>query len=356
MAWDVADVNDTTQRSKAPTKRSLGYYENENKNKKGTITLTEMKTVAFLILAHKSPKQIVRLLKALNHPQVDCYLHLDKKMHITEEERAEIQLKGGAILPQRVSCYLDDWSLCEAALLLLNESRRVSSYKYYMLLSGQDYPIKPIPDLIQLLDRNYPKPYIDTTPYSEDNWISYKLWTTKLHSKVKFTCNKVQLKIGCKIRGLNRVQDICQRLSSKFSPSALCQLESLNVKIYGGSAWWALSDLTVNEMMSDIQSNPQIVETFKWVFTPEELFFQTMVMRTSVASMVEVNPVDKRAQNGLTYANFVSPTKEVSCHPHILESEDWEWLKLRPEYFARKFDMDRSPKVLDIIEKSLNNK
>lgn len=222
-----------------------------------------------------------------------------------------------------------------------------------MLLSGQDYPIKTISDLVQLFDCNYPKPYIDTTPYSESNWISYKLWTTKLHSKIKLTCNKIQLRIGSKIRGLNRFQDICQRISSKFLPSALSQLNSLNVKIYGGSAWWALPDVAVNEMMSDIQANPRIVETFKWVFTPEELFFQTMVMRTSVASMVDVNPVDMRTQNCLTYANFVSPTRGVSCHPHILEMEDWEWLKHRPEYFARKFDNDLSSALLDNIDKVL---
>lgn len=106
-------------------------------------------------------------------------------------------------------------------------------------------------------------------------------------------------------------------------------------------------------MVSDIQANPRIVETFKWVFTPEELFFQTMVMRTSVASLVDINPVDAREQNCLTYANFVSPTKGTSCHPHVLELEDWEWLKPRPEYFARKFDIDSSPELIDLIDITL---
>ena len=312
-----------------------------------------MKTIAFLILAHKNPEQIIRLLKVLKHTQADCYLHLDKKMQITEEQKAEIRLQGGVIIPQRESCYLDDWSLPKAELLLLNESRKVCSYKYYILLSGQDYPIKPISDLIELLEQNYPKPYIDATPYSENNWIAYKLWTTKLHRKFKFVCNRIQSRVG-RVRGLNRLQDICQRLSSKFQPSAFSQLASLNVKVYGGSQWWALPDVAVNEIMSDIQANPRIVETFKWVFTPDELFFQTMVMRTSVAPLIDINPVDAREQHCLTYANFVTPTKGFCSHPHILETEDWKRLKQRPEFFARKFDMDSSPNVLDVIDKSLN--
>ena len=49
---------------------------------------------------------------------------------------------------------------------------------------------------------------------------------------------------------------------------------------------------------------------------------------------------------------FFLPTEGASYHPHILEMEDWEWLKQRPEYFARKFDIDSSL-LLDMIDNTL---
>lgn len=35
--------------------------------------------IAILIQCHKNPKQINLLLERLNHPDIDCYLHIDKK-------------------------------------------------------------------------------------------------------------------------------------------------------------------------------------------------------------------------------------------------------------------------------------
>jgi len=306
--------------------------------------------IAVLILAHKNSTQVARLIHSLKHPKVDCYLHFDKKMPITH---AEMQSLGGAVIAERISCFLDDWSLCQAALLLLQESRKIFQYKYYILLSGQDYPIKPIGNLVNFLEKNYPKPFIDMTPYSVNNWIAYKFWTTKFHHDFKVVIRDMQSVVKHRIPGTNRMADLCQKLSSKFRPTAFELLSSLGVNIYGGSAWWTLPDLAVEEIFKDMEAHPNITDAFKWSFTPEETFFQTMTMRTSVAHFVDVNPVDERAQNCLTYAHFVSPTKGASCHPHILEENDWIWLQQRPEYFARKFDMNCSPKVFDIIDKTL---
>ena len=36
--------------------------------------------IAILIQCHKNPKQINLLLERLNHPQIDCYVHIDKKL------------------------------------------------------------------------------------------------------------------------------------------------------------------------------------------------------------------------------------------------------------------------------------
>lgn len=41
--------------------------------------------IAILIQCHKNPKQINLLLERLNHPDIDCYLHIDKKADFTDK-------------------------------------------------------------------------------------------------------------------------------------------------------------------------------------------------------------------------------------------------------------------------------
>lgn len=134
---------------------------------------TKQDKIAVLILCHKNPGQIKRLLSAVNHPQIDCYLHLDKKMQISDEQIKLLKQQGSTICSKRISCYLDDWSLCEAELGLLTEAKKIG-YRYYILLSGQDYPIKPVRDFVSLLYKTYPKPYIHTIRYSDGNWVKEK--------------------------------------------------------------------------------------------------------------------------------------------------------------------------------------
>lgn len=39
--------------------------------------------IAHLILAHKNPVQLQKLITALSHPSFDFYIHVDKKVDIT---------------------------------------------------------------------------------------------------------------------------------------------------------------------------------------------------------------------------------------------------------------------------------
>lgn len=311
--------------------------------------------IAVLIICHKNPEQVKRLLGAMNHPQIDFYLHLDKKMEISEEQLKLLKQKG-RICSKRISCYLADWSLCEAELLLLTEAQKIG-YRYYILLSGQDYPIKPVRDFVSLLYKTYPKPYIHTIRQTDGNWVKAAFSHTRTYCYSKEIVRRIYRiasSIGInKVRGLNRLLGIVDSVSTFWGPSVYEDLRKhAAVEVYGGSQWWALPDIAVNELLNDIVAHPNVVKWLRCSIAPDETFFQTMVMRTSVANLVDVNrdPV----QGEMTYANFVSPRNKVkNCHPYIITEEDWYWLKERPEYFARKFDVDISTKILDVLDREI---
>lgn len=76
--------------------------------------------VAFLMQCHKNPKQINLLLKALKHPQVDVFIHMDSK---NENIRENIEKIDGVYLLPKKDCVDVQWaqfSQVQATLNLLD--------------------------------------------------------------------------------------------------------------------------------------------------------------------------------------------------------------------------------------------
>lgn len=76
--------------------------------------------VAFLMQCHKNPKQINLLLKALKHPQVDVFIHVDSK---NENIRENIEKIDGVYLLPKKDCVDVQWaqfSQVQATLNLLD--------------------------------------------------------------------------------------------------------------------------------------------------------------------------------------------------------------------------------------------
>lgn len=215
-------------------------------------------------------------------------------------------------------------------------------------MSAQDYLIKPIEELLSFLTLNYPKPFIDCTPYAPDNWIYHKFCHTPFYGK---TYGSVYGLRGLKGKiGRNAVRLIDKGLL-KLQPDMKKRLDLYGRKYYGGSQWWILPDKLVLEILEFVKNNSMFVKDL-YDCIPDEIFFQTIAMQTSFAPLIEVNSPDQVSQNSLTYANFSPPGKKFCGHPHTITVDDWSWLCKRREYIARKFDIETSPEIFDIIDEA----
>lgn len=308
--------------------------------------------IACLILAHKNASQIKRLSDTLTRNGLFVFIHLDRKWTLTPDDKELFASfsSNAYIIDERISTFLDHRSLVDASLALIREAKRVLNPNYYILMSAQDYPIKPIPELKDMLYRKYPNPFIDCTPYDKRNWIYYKFKDSGLYNDFLHTLRQSRC---CFIRKVERRLHKFHLGNTRFSLHR--KLQESGVALYGGSAWWTLPDIVINEILSDINLNKYLYNLNLKSYTPEETFFQTYTMRTSLKTKVSVNDRTEQAQNCLTYANFETPTKPFCGHPHIIESEDWKWLVARREFFARKFDMEKDKKVFDVIDKFIGN-
>ena len=307
--------------------------------------------IAILILAHKNIIQLLRLAQRLQGKDIDLYIHLDKKWNVSTENILALK-RYAEIIDERISCGLDSDSLVDAELKLLKCASK-KQYHYYCLISGQDYPICSNEEIVNKLIKNYPKSIIDVTPYAKGNWVWlkfnasswYKDKNTILNKKINNRIIKKVIKSFCLIWDIV----VIQRGNTLYK-----KLQNMNTMPYGGSEWWILSDLAVQEIFTLIEHEKEICTLIKQGFTPEEIFFQTLFMKTKFASEITVNDPMENERRCATYIDFGGGGRIKSAHPYVLTMGDAKKIiqaKEKGYMFARKFDLNEDEKIFDFLDK-----
>lgn len=305
---------------------------------------------AVLIIAHKNVEQVIRLIHSLQDESLDIYIHIDKKWAVSPSDLQKIADAGRyvVVLEERFSGFLDTWSLCEITLALMKCALSCGDYGYYMLLSAQDYPIKPISYIKAYLDEQYPKPLIDCTPMVKDNWIYSGFRWIRFHAYYRLV---ERITKSVRLRKLLLLPAYAlQLVVTMLVGSPYKRLKKEGCMLYGGSAWWILPHEIVKLCVEEVDKKTEIVKAFKLKNTPEETFFQTMAMRSRLKDMIEVNNPHEVLQNCMTYAYFFDETHAPTGHPYILNKNNFEMIKKRKELFARKFDIDVDAEILTMID------
>lgn len=115
--------------------------------------------LAILLLCHKNAEQINLFLDTLKHPDIEFFIHMDKKANILYqiEQRPDIH-----ILPNnlRVDVKWSGFSMIEATLNLLWEAYKIKKFDYYWLCSGQDFPLVTADKIVKYFEIHKGKNFI----------------------------------------------------------------------------------------------------------------------------------------------------------------------------------------------------
>lgn len=99
---------------------------------------------AILILAHKNLTALKRLTMYFSK-DCDVYIHIDKKLKgVQDEVQALKMLPMVKCVSRRYNVNWGGFNMLLAELELLEKSCQHGGYGYYHLLSGTDYPLKPL--------------------------------------------------------------------------------------------------------------------------------------------------------------------------------------------------------------------
>ncbi|MGV3638947.1 MAG: beta-1,6-N-acetylglucosaminyltransferase [Adhaeribacter sp.] len=280
--------------------------------------------IAHLIIAHKEPAQVARLVKHLVHERSDIYLHVDKKTDISAFAFLE---QAGKVIFIR-NRQLVRWAGYSFTKAILTGMREILAsgrpYDFINVMSGQEYPIKPLASLHDYLEQHLGYTFMCCEPNGSPWWQEAISRVEQYHST------------DFHFRGQYQLQFLANRLLPK-------RKFPLPFTLYGGNCamYWTISQACAAYVVDFLDQHPQVPRFARFTWAPDEFLIPTIIMNSPFRNKV--------IPNNLRYIDW----SEGGPNPKLLTKADFERLKNSDSFFARKFDVRQDSQILDKLDEML---
>lgn len=270
---------------------------------------------AILLAVHRLPDQVRRLASRLRHPRVDLFLHVDAKV-----DSAPFQASGLTPVRRRFDVAWNGFGLVALTLDWLRSHGASGKYSTFTYLSGQDYPLRPIAEIVDAFDAG--DDLLLDTQWSRDpdrasRWNRFHVTDPRPWVRLR---DRARRKFVPANRGIRR------------PPTGL--------EILCGSALWTLSAESVAWMLAFLENRPEIEAFFRNTLHSDEFFYQSVLSASPFAGRLG------------RHRHFIDWSRGAP-HPEILDLRHLEAIRASGMLFARKFDPVASADLLERIDAEL---
>ncbi len=279
--------------------------------------------LGFIILAHNQPDAVRRLVGLLAGAGHTVVIHFDKNAPAAQHDavRALEQTYPGQVrVVSQVHCVWGEWSLVEAVLVALREFGRMPEKPDYIhLMSGADFPIRPIADLEEFLRRHPDQDFIECCDVTQRRWVKGGLSMERF--RFFFPVNfRTSRKTFDRLVRWHRKLHIRRKIPLGMTP-------------HMGSQWWTLRWDTCAKILEFLGKKPGVISYFRSTWIPDEAFFQTvlahLIPRREIADLQLI-------------LHHLTPTGR----PYVVYPDHLPLIRKLPHFFVRKV----APSALDGIE------
>jgi hypothetical protein len=286
---------------------------------------------AYIVLAHKHPRQLRRLLGALDDGSSAFFVHIDRN-RVLHDFAGLAEMGEKVVMVKREH---SQWARIGIVRAILNAlaliDRRRGEFDRVILLSGQDYPIKSNRQVDEFLRQSPCSIFMD-------HW--------RIPNVEKWPHRGGLSRIDRYFMGLTAAQLAMARtanLAAKWVPVLRRRLPD-GLEPFGGWMWWILDADAVRHIVEYVDRHPEYLAFHRHTFAPDEVFFQTILLNSTRAEQLQ-----RICNDGLRYTDC----QPSESHPRILTKADLPSLIASKDLFARKFDVEVDEQVLDLIDAAL---
>lgn len=283
-----------------------------------------MKKHAYLIMAHNEWGILEKILKCLDHENVDFYIHIDKKAKDFDFNYfSNVCNKSNITFTNRINVIWGSDSQIKCELLLLKEATK-HNYDYYHLISGMDMPLKSIED-INLFFESTSKDYIKNNVENNDDYLKGIRQRYFLQQHIGRGKKKKEIVFKVFQRALVVIQRIFK----------VDRVKKSGLKYFKGDQWFSITD----KMAKYIIKNEKIIKKYFYnCYLGDEIVIATIAYNSPYKENIE--------NDSLRYIDW------SRGQPYTFTSNEYGELMNCNKLFARKF----SYKVdKEVIEKIYNN-
>lgn len=272
--------------------------------------------IAHLVLAHKNPQQLERMLDAMAHPAFDFFIHIDKK---TESSDFAFLFNKPSVYPivKRTPIHWGGWGTIQAIINGFEEITPSKRYDYINVMSAQDFPLKPAEEIYQYILARKGTEFM-TCESIEDKW---KEAAARFHD-YSF--------INWRFRGKHRLE----RIANKLLPS---RKYPHNHEIVGRANWFTLTQEACVFLLRYLKEHPEVPAYFRYTWGADEFIFSIPLYNSDFRPRIVDN---------LMYVDW----SEKKARPKLLRAEDYQALTNSGKLFARKFDMEVDEQIIGMLE------
>lgn len=274
--------------------------------------------LAHFIICHINPDQVMRLVKALQHPEADIYIHVDKKVSIAPFLPIA-ELPNVYFIQRRITVHWGGYSIVEATISGLRQILDTGiEYDYLNLLSGQEYPLMHADRIHGFFSGHPGRLFMNIFP-EEDKLTEYKY---KLKQYYFAAIN---------VRGKYTAEKIARILKPRKFPDGFEPM--------GTSQWFTIPLECAAYVLTFLEENKKIANIFRYMWAPDEMVFQSVLYNSPYRKAI--------TNDNMRYIDW----SEGNPSPKILTMANARQLIQSGSLFARKFDMYTDTEILDYLDK-----
>jgi hypothetical protein len=308
----------------------------------------------YLILSHRAPDQLLRLVRTLRRgsPQAQivvshdyCASHLDPALFHG--------ISNFTLLPSRTPVAWGSWSQLARYMGALEWAEANLTFEWIVPLSGQDYPIRPLPEIEEELARTPCDVLIDKPLHIQRHIPSsygpaleqdYRMWFFYRHYRLPLRRfpHVVRPRRSPGRMPLWYLRHMAQDGPVYIGLRSRTPFDA-GLRCLKGSDWFTASSRAVARLVRAWREDDELVRHYRRTLSPVESFFHTVLLNTPDL------PASLDNRRYIVWARD-------AAHPKLLRLEDLDGMLASAQHFARKFDLEVDSTVLDELDRRLDQR
>lgn len=272
--------------------------------------------IAYCILCHRYTPVLTELIRQLNVPGNELFIHVDGKtdMSVFTSLRNNERIH---IIEPRTKIYWGEFCMVESTLRLFAATQN-KEFHYIILISGDTLPLQSAEEIRTILLSSYIKKqeFISIDPTITDSIMDRVRRRRFYPDKTTFLRRIKRLAMKCCLSRNNPYVD-------KLPP------------LKKGSQWIGITNYFRDYIFKYLATHPDFISAFRYSHAADEMFFHTLICDTTFTC--------KNTCSSLVYTDW----GQADAHPKTFTTNDltqlaakrseWQHQSLHP-LFARKFD------------------